>query len=247
LYSYNICGSDLKKFLEEVIREPSVVSGLSSGAVLAVWLGANAPGYVIKVIAEDPPMFSSIYPRISQEKYMSYLFRLPIETLGGKTRDLESYYKRSGIPKDGTDELTYIPAVFVKLIMKLFKASRIIHPDKPCELPLMPFSMRSSLMFLCEYDVDFSKATLDGRLSAGFDPVVTLANVQCPMLLMRATSSVHETWGLLGAMTDDDVKKIQQLVPRLTCSDIKSAHAIHLTKPKLYLNQVIPFIDEQTV
>src|SRR5512136_1510814 len=42
-YSYNICGNDLKRFIREVIRQPTLVAGLSSGGVLAIWLAANAP------------------------------------------------------------------------------------------------------------------------------------------------------------------------------------------------------------
>ena len=41
-YSYNECGNDLRIFLYDVIGEPAVVSGLSSGAVLTVWLAAPA-------------------------------------------------------------------------------------------------------------------------------------------------------------------------------------------------------------
>ena len=50
-YSYNICGRDLKNFIQEVIQKPALVAGLSSGGVLAIWLGAYAPEDVLAVIA----------------------------------------------------------------------------------------------------------------------------------------------------------------------------------------------------
>src|SRR5512138_1997682 len=68
-YSYNLCGSDLQYFIHEVIDGPALVAGLSSGGVLALWLGANAPLDVLAVIAEDPPIFSSVWPRICDEKF----------------------------------------------------------------------------------------------------------------------------------------------------------------------------------
>jgi pimeloyl-ACP methyl ester carboxylesterase len=64
-YSYNTCGDDLKNFLQEIVQRPAIVAGLSSGGVLAIWLAANAPEDVLAVIAEDPPIFSSVWPRIS--------------------------------------------------------------------------------------------------------------------------------------------------------------------------------------
>ena len=70
-YSYNICGNDLKNYLREVVRRPAIVGGLSSGGVLAIWLAANAPGDVLAVIAEDLTIFSSVWPRVKDEKFMS--------------------------------------------------------------------------------------------------------------------------------------------------------------------------------
>jgi pimeloyl-ACP methyl ester carboxylesterase len=101
-YSYNVCGNDLKLFLQSVIKEPALVSGLSSGAVLAVWLAANASEYVKAVMPEDPPMFSSIWPRIQTEQYMTYLFQHAVDTLGGPGgRDLQAYFRGMGIPQVG--------------------------------------------------------------------------------------------------------------------------------------------------
>ena len=59
--------------------------------------------------------------------------------------------------------------------------------------------------FLSEYEVDFSRATIDGRLGTDFDPEEALRNVNCPMLLLHASWSRHETWGLLGAMDDKEL------------------------------------------
>src|SRR5512141_1548514 len=42
-YSYNICGNDLQCFIQQVIHRPTLVAGLSSGGVLAIWLAAYAP------------------------------------------------------------------------------------------------------------------------------------------------------------------------------------------------------------
>lgn len=74
-YSYNICGDDLRTFIRQVIQQPALVAGLSSGAVLTIWLAANAADDVLAIISEDPPLFSSIWPRIQAEKFMCSAFR----------------------------------------------------------------------------------------------------------------------------------------------------------------------------
>ena len=243
-YSYNICGNDLKGFLVEVVRKPAFVSGLSSGGVLAVWLGAYAPESVSAVISEDPPMFSSIWPRIAEEKFMTYLFQNPVDALGGPGgRNLEALFTGMGIPKEGKEELLYIPAPIAKGIVRLFKFNRWLRPNRAYDTPFLPFSLRAGFKFYLEYDVDFSAATIDGRLSEGFDPDDALTKVTCPMLLLHARSSRHATWGLLGAMDDADVQRIRSLVENLQDARIESGHEIHMAKPKLYLEQVNRFVD----
>ncbi|MCX5779726.1 MAG: alpha/beta hydrolase, partial [Firmicutes bacterium] len=109
-YSYNIIGEDLKEFLESVVKKPAIVSGLSSGAVLSLWLAANAPENVSAAISEDPPLFASMYPRIKAEKYMYYLFETAIETLGKPQRDIKGFFAKQGIPIEGKENLLFMPA-----------------------------------------------------------------------------------------------------------------------------------------
>jgi pimeloyl-ACP methyl ester carboxylesterase len=100
-YSYNIIGQDLKEFLEKVVKKPAIVSGLSSGAILSLWLAANAPESITIAISEDPPLFSSMRPRILEEKYMYRIFEVAVECLGKPKRDVLGYFMKQGIPKEG--------------------------------------------------------------------------------------------------------------------------------------------------
>lgn len=189
-YSYNSCGNDLRCFLQEVIRKPALVSGLSSGAVLAIWLAAYAPGNVLAIISEDPPIFSSIWPRIQDEKFMARNFKLAVDILGkpGK-RDVRGYLSEMGIPAEGKSELLKIPPFIIKGIFFLDRINRSVHPDTPYDTPFLPYNLRAGQKFLTEYDTDFSRATIDGDLSRGFSPEDALKRVKCPMLLIWAADT----------------------------------------------------------
>ena len=67
-YTLNLMGGDLVRFIDDVIGRPTIVSGLSSGGVLAAWLSAYAkPGQIIAAHYEDPPLFSSeLVPSVGQ-------------------------------------------------------------------------------------------------------------------------------------------------------------------------------------
>jgi len=244
-YSYNICGDDLKHFIREVIQRPAIASGLSSGGVLAIWLAANAPEDVLAVIGEDPPIFSSVWPRIQNEKFMANNFRLAVDILGKPgERDVEGYLSQVGVPVEGKSELLHIPPFIIKTMFFLARLNRAVRPNSPYEVPFLPFNMRAGFKFLSEYDTDFSRATLNGDLSKDFSPEETLKRVKCPMLLMRAHASRHETWGLLGAIDDNDLERIVSLVDDLKVVQIPGGHEIHMVQPKRYIDELIEFVDD---
>ncbi len=59
-YTLDNMGNDLVRFIDAVIGRPTIVSGNSSGGVLAAWLSAYAkPGQLRSAVCEDPPLFAS--------------------------------------------------------------------------------------------------------------------------------------------------------------------------------------------
>jgi len=245
-YSYKSCGEDLKEFLEKVIKEPAIVSGLSSGAVLALWLAANIPEFVSVAISEDPPLFSAMYPRIKDEKYLYRIFKVAIDTLGKPKRDILDYFMKQGIPKEGQKELLLIPPWIAKFIVGDFNINKKLRPNNKYDVPMAPYSGKLGFKFISEYDVDFSKATIDGRLTEGFDPESTLRKIKCPTLLIHAKWSRDKNWGLMGAMDDDDAEKIRSIVKNLTYVKVDSFHDVHLSKPKMFIKAVDNYLENLT-
>ncbi len=244
-YSYNICGNDVRQFLREVVGQPALVAGLSSGGVLAIWLAANAPEAVLAVIGEDPPVFSSVWPRIQSEKFMARNFQVAVDVLGKPgERDVIGYLSKIGVPVEGKTELLTIPPIVLKIMSALDQINTRLRPNSPYDTPLLPFNVRAGHKFLSEYDTDFSRATISGDLSKDFDPEDTLRRVKCPMLLMRGPATRHATWGLLGAIDDDDLKRIVALVADMKCVEIPGGHEIHMLQPRRYIAEVTNFVDE---
>ncbi|MFN2153735.1 MAG: hypothetical protein ACK2UX_00750 [Anaerolineae bacterium] len=67
--------------------------------------------------------------------------------------------------------------------------------------------------------------------------------VQCPTLLLRARASRHETWGLPGAIDDDDLARIASLVADLQVVQIPTGQEIHMLQPQRYIDEVERFVD----
>src|SRR5262249_44375526 len=59
-YTLDNMGNDLVRFIALAIKRPAIVSGLSSGGLLAAGLAAyGIPGSIRGALCEDPPFFSS--------------------------------------------------------------------------------------------------------------------------------------------------------------------------------------------
>lgn len=58
-YSAKAIGQDLIWFIQNVIGEAVLISGHSSGGLLATWIAANAPEEVKGLLIEDTPFFAT--------------------------------------------------------------------------------------------------------------------------------------------------------------------------------------------
>jgi hypothetical protein len=179
---------------------------------------------------------------------MLHNFRVAVDILGKPgERDIEGYLAHIGIPVEGKPELLKIPRLILKIIFVLDRLNRAVRPNRPYDTPFLPFNMRAGHKFLSEYDTDFSRATIEGDLSRGFDPEATLKRVACPMLLLRADASRHETWGLVGAIDDNDLERIVALVADLRYVQIPGGHEIHMVQPRRYIDELMKFVDDLRV
>ena len=136
-----------------------------------------------------------------------------------------------------------IPTFIIKIMFFIARINRTVRPNRPYDTPFLPFNMRAGFKFLSEYDTDFSRATIEGDLSKGFSPEEALKQVKCPMLLMRADAYRHQTWGLVGAIDDNDLERIVSLVDDLQYVQISGGHEIHMLHPQRYIDEIIRFVD----
>lgn len=91
------------------------------------------------------------------------------------------------------------------------------------------------------FDPDFSRAFVDGRFYEGIDHAEALQRVKCPMLVLHANWHRYPEYGLVGAMDDQDAKRILELAPHAQYRKIPANHVIHAFKPREYIEAVEDF------
>ena len=219
-YKANIIGQDLIWFMDNVIKEPAYVTGHSSGALLASWLGANNPENVIGLILEDGPFFSTEKGRA--EKTFAYKgFEIMHDFLNQNKIENFTHYSLLYDPmKDvfnsqgegAWDKLVKGPAL--NYMEK--------HPGKIPRLWFYPPELGVNAIFELtrnmqygtgDYDLYFGESFYDFSWFDSFNQEETLKKIKAPTLVMQvnpskdtAPSYYDEDGMLLSAMDREDSK-----------------------------------------
>lgn len=226
-YSFGRCAADLVEVLRGVVGAPAIVCGNSSGGIIGMVAAAREPALVRALLLEDPPLFSTDWPRLRDDTWVHGFFVHTVETLP----DLATYFGTLRIPTQGKVKLMAFPRPLAWLLGAAIRRRRRQAPTGPVDLPWLPLPVRLFVRGLSEYDVDFTRACVDGRM-CDVDQGPELAKVRCPVTLMQAHSFRHPELGLVGAMDDADVARAQALCPGLELIRVAKPHVIHLADPR---------------
>ena len=225
-YTLDNFGNDMVRFMALAIKRPVIVSGLSSGGVIAAWLSAYAmPGTVRGAVYEDPPLFSSqVSPACghSIRQTIGPIFALMSKYLG----DQWSVGDWEGMQKAAKTEL---PGWLLNA------------------LPMMAGSGSEVPQRLKEYDPEWGRAFWEGSVYGSCDHAQMLASVRCPVLYTHHFRNVDENRGtLLGAASDLQARRVCELVTGAGQQiDYRSfpamPHVMHDTDPKLFTQLLVEF------
>jgi pimeloyl-ACP methyl ester carboxylesterase len=192
-YTVDNFGNDMVRFIALVIGRPVIVSGLSSGGVIAAWLSAYAmPGTIRGALYEDPPFFSSEVntscgPSIRQT--IGPTFKLMSKYLG----DQWSVGDWAGMLEGAKTEL---PEWLSRAIVPMMFSADGQIPQR-----------------MKEYDPEWGRAFWEGSVFASCDHAQMLASVKCPVLYTHHFRHVDDDAGyLLGAASDAQAKRVCELV-----------------------------------
>lgn len=231
-YTFTRCGRDLAEFLRVVVKEPAICCGNSSGGLIAMWAGAHAPPLVRAVLAEDPPLFSAEWPRMRDDTWVHSFFQSVVDKL--EADDVAGFFAQLTIPQQGKVKLMSFPRPLAWLLGGAIRRRQRRHPGAPVDISWLPLPVRLFVRGLTEYDVDFTRACLDGSM-CDMDHGAVLSKIACPMLLIRAHSFRHPKLGLVGAMGDEDIARARTLKADLVIEHWPKPHIVHLAAPRAYV------------
>jgi len=223
-------------FIENVIKEPCVISGHSSGGILAANIAATSPTNVLGLVLEDPPFFSVL----PEEMQNTFVWKDGFQV----THNFLSQ----------TEEEYYIPYYFENgYFWRLFRGLEQFPAEtarkysgkhhKECKkIWYMPYSWTQGLLYIDECDNAFSETFYDGTWFEGVTQEDILKGIKCPCVYVKAKTSYGEDSVLYCANDDEDAKKVVELIPDCEFITTKSSdHNIHFKYVGDFIDIMVKF------
>lgn len=240
-YSFTTIGADMTALLKQAVKRKAIISGNSSGGLIALWLAANQPDFVRGIVMEDPPLFSAEWPRIKEDSYVYRVLEVTVEMSrvlkeSSSVRELAKAFRKIRRPVEG-GKIRGLPGSVAYFMALWIRASQKLRSGKPS----LPGRLGRITDVLWTFDADFSQAFLDGRVYEGLDHADALKRATCPMLLLHANWVRHPELGLVGAMDDDDAALAREIAPEMKFKRIDSDHVIHTHEPEVFIREMEEF------
>ena len=236
---YNIIsqGDDLIEFIQYKTDEKISILGHSSGGLIACYI-ASKSNLCDNLILEDPPLFSSV-----GEKRFNYYNYNDLSTIchnfinQDEEEDFVYYYfmnqymwnffpenSREKIRnKSGTSALKY----------------RKKHPDKALKIRFWPKKFLEAFNGMEQYDPYFGENFYNDTFNCNINYNKLLSEINCNTLFMKANTKIGDDGIIMGALTDDDLQQVTDLIKNIRVEYFNCGHGIHIEKKKEFVKSVI--------
>ncbi|WP_392507772.1 alpha/beta fold hydrolase [Naumannella halotolerans] len=217
-------------FCNTVIGRPVLVSGHSSGGLLAAAVGAAIPAQVRGLLLEDPPFFSTEAERMPQQfNYVDLATPAHRFLQQDAETDFVSWYIEHNA------WIGYLGKGAPKIIEQAQRYRRR-HPDRRLNLWFLPPSVNQTFAAMHLFDPRFADAFHELTWQAGFDQAATLGSLSMPATLVHANWRVTGDGILEGAMTDDDASRACGLMGDCRLARVDTGHGFHFEAPERFVH-----------
>lgn len=241
LYYLDVNGNDIIWFIENVIKQETVVSGHSNGALTAAYVAAYGSELVKGVVLEDPSVFST--QGENWEKSFAYLDTYkPLHDYisSEQTECWEAYYLRH----------CYWGELFMKDSMpgiaNYAQHYSEKHPGEEVKIFFMPASATITFHYVKQYDMLYGEHFYDLTWNNGITHEQLLSDITIPCIYLHAKENVADNGVYLCAASREQAERAVALIgdnaQLIETED--SNHDIHGTHTQIYVDAINSFLEE---
>ncbi len=241
---YNIIsqGDDLIEFIQYKTDEKISILGHSSGGLIACYI-ASKSNLCDNLILEDPPLFSSV-----GEKRFNYYNYNDLSTIchnfinQDEEEDFVYYYFMNQymwnfFPENSREKIRNKSG---KSALKYRKK----HPDKPLKIRFWPKKFLEAFNGMEQYDPYFGENFYNDTFNCNINYSKLLSEITCRSLFMKANTKIGDDGIIMGALTDEDLQQVTDLIKNIRVEYFNCGHGIHIEKKKEFVKSVIGTLNE---
>ena len=232
-YNVKDIGNAVTSFIGDVIGKKIWLLGHSSGGLIAAYIAAETD-WCERLFLEDPPFFSSQGERRKQTFNYIDLSTVCHEYLSQlDSRDFVLYYFSNQyawkfFPEDSRDK------VKPKLVTMAARY-RDRHPDKNLKVMFWPKAALDAFRGMNQYDPRFGEAFYDDSFHCGIPHEEMLQKIQCKTVFMKAKTETSDGGILMAALSEEDLRRVAELISDCSVVRFDCGHGIHTDKPKQFV------------
>ncbi len=228
-------GDAVIAFAAQVVGGDYIVSGHSSGGIMAAYAAARDTAHVKACVLEDPPLFR-VTPDEVREGAGAFAWHDGYIVAHGflqqsETTDYAAWYAAH----------SYLFGLFGGLRDMLADETAAWCADHPSEHVTnawVPREWTRGMYFMDDYDPRFGDAFYNGTWMAGNDQESLLRAIECPVVYLKAATNHGEDGVLYAATTDEDAARVQDCIANCQTIEIQSGHDIHFEQPDAFVAAV---------
>lgn len=238
LYRCSVIGDAIVELIRTEIGMPCVLSGHSSGGILAAYVAGKIPELVKGLLLEDPPFFN-VQPG---EFENTFVYKDSFQVIHNFLNQIEEteyivYYLEHG----------YIYNYLGKnhfgkdWAHNLAEEAREKIKENPGKIPtLNKVSAKSfpGFVYWNKFDYQFSESFYTGEWFDGVKQDEILKSIQCPVVYLKAKTKYGKDGVLWGANSDESADRMMSLIKNGKKIIVRSGHDIHFEKPRYFLKTI---------
>ena len=234
LYRCNIIGDAIAEFIESVIAQKCVISGHSSGGILAAYVAGKIPELINGLLLEDPPFFN-VQPSEFENTFVYKDAFLVSHEFLNQTVETEYlvYYLEYGYIYNYLGQ-NYFGKDWAH---NLAEEAREKLKDTPGVIPQLnkvPAKSFHGSVYMDKFDDQFSESFYTGEWFEGVKQDEILKSVKCPVVYLKAKTKYGKDGVLWAANSDESADRMMSLLGNCKRKIVKSGHDIHFEKPRYF-------------
>lgn len=238
LYRCNIIGNAIAEFIQSEIGKACVISGHSSGGILAAYVAGKIPESIKGLLLEDPPFFN-VQPGEFENTFVYKDSFQVVHEFINQTEETEYivYYLEHGYI------FNYLGLNFFgkDWAHNLAEEARRKLKENPGKLPtLNKVSAKSfqGFMYWDKFDYKFAESFYTGEWFEGVNQEEILTLIQCPTVYLKAKTKYGRDGVLWAANSDESADKVMSFLKKGKRKIVRCGHDIHFEKPRYFIKAI---------